>query len=173
MNFESDLPPQTVFLQDNPNWIRQHFLHKIWWNDFLLYVSILGNFLGRNILTLYVNLVWIIVNSVRNTSSFFFIFWRKIFWFRNCIFLSSPLFFNHFLKDKFWIEELYFSICGNILELGGLLLKSFDKIRVLLFYSQTELVIYVFGVFIGIIGGTPDKRFPEGLFWRFSIKFAF
>ena len=28
----------------------------------------------------------------------------------------------------------------------------------------TELVIHVFGVFIGIIGGTPDKRIPEGLF---------
>ena len=28
----------------------------------------------------------------------------------------------------------------------------------------TELVIYVFGVFIGIIRGTPDKRIHEGLF---------
>ena len=28
----------------------------------------------------------------------------------------------------------------------------------------TELVIYVFGIFIGIIGGTPDKRISEGLF---------
>ena len=27
-----------------------------------------------------------------------------------------------------------------------------------------ELVIYVYGVFIGIIGGTPDKRISEGLF---------
>ena len=97
-------------------------------------------------------------------------FWRKNFWFRNCIFLSSPLFFNHFLKDKFWIEELYFSICGNILELGGLLLKSFDKIRVLLFYSQTELVIYVFIVFTGIIRGTLDKHIPEGLPRRFFYK---
>ena len=57
----------------------------------------------------------------------------------------------------------------------------FDKIRVLIFAHQnrvrsiflkflyivegvTELVIYVFGVFIAIIGGTPDKRIPEGLF---------
>ena len=37
----------------------------------------------------------------------------------------------------------------------------------------TELVIYVFGVFIGIMGGTPDKRISEGLFSRFSTKFAF
>ena len=28
----------------------------------------------------------------------------------------------------------------------------------------TELVICVFGVFIGIIGGTPDKRISAGLF---------
>ena len=58
------------------------------------------------------------------------------------------------------------------MELGGLLLKSFDKIRVLLFYSQTELVIYVFGVFTGIIRGTLDKRIPGGLLRRFLTKFA-
>ena len=34
----------------------------------------------------------------------------------------------------------------------------------------TELLIYVFVVFIGIIGGTPDKRIPEGLFLRLSTK---
>ena len=34
----------------------------------------------------------------------------------------------------------------------------------------TELVIYVFGVFIAIIGGTPDKRIPEGLFLTFFDK---
>ena len=57
----------------------------------------------------------------------------------------------------------------------------FDKVHVLIFAHQnrvrsiffeflqiveggTELVIYVFGVCIGIIGGTPVKRIPEGLF---------
>ena len=57
----------------------------------------------------------------------------------------------------------------------------FDKVRVLIFANEnkvpsmffeflqivegvTELVIYVFGVFIGIIGGTPDKGIPAGLF---------
>ena len=40
------------------------------------------------------------------------------------------------------------------------------------FKIVTELVIYVFGVFIGIIGGgTPDKRIPEGLLLRFFDKF--
>ena len=34
-------------------------------------------------------------------------------------------------------------------------------------------MFYVFGVFIAIIGGTPDKRIPEGLFLRFSTKYAF
>ena len=58
-------------------------------------------------------------------------------------------------------------------------LTCFKKVRVLIFAHQnrvrsifleflqivvTELVIYVFGVFIGIIRGTLDKRIPEGLF---------
>ena len=30
--------------------------------------------------------------------------------------------------------------------------------------GETELGIYIYGVLIGIIGGTPDKRIPEGLF---------
>ena len=105
---------------------------------------------------------------------FFSSFFEGIFFDLGIVFfLPPPFFFNHFLKDKLWIEELYFSICGNILELGGLLLKSFDKIRVLLFYSQTELVIYVFGVFTGIIRGTLDKHIPEGLLRRFLTKFKF
>ena len=39
----------------------------------------------------------------------------------------------------------------------------------------TELVIYVFGVYIGMIGGTPDKRIPDGLFdvFRRSSRFNF
>ena len=37
----------------------------------------------------------------------------------------------------------------------------------------TELVIYVFRVFISIIGGTPDKRISEGFFRkRFRNEFA-
>ena len=55
-----------------------------------------------------------------------------------------------------------------------------DKVRVLIFAHQnrvrsmffdflliegvTEFVIFVFVVFICIIGGIPDKRIPEGLF---------
>ena len=31
------------------------------------------------------------------------------------------------------------------------------------FLLKTKLVPYVVGVFIGIIGGTPDKRISEGL----------
>ena len=37
----------------------------------------------------------------------------------------------------------------------------------------TELVIYVFLVFISILGETPDKRITEGVFCRLSSKFPF
>ena len=40
----------------------------------------------------------------------------------------------------------------------------FDLVRQRSRVGETELVIYFFGVFICIIGGTPDKRIPEGLF---------
>ena len=33
--------------------------------------------------------------------------------------------------------------------------------------DNRELVIYFFRVFIGVIGGTPDKRIPGGLFCLF------
>ena len=54
---------------------------------------------------------------------------------------------------------------------GRMGLTFFDEVRVLIFLhynrvrfiSLTEVVIYVFGVFISIRGGTPDKRIPEGL----------
>ena len=64
----------------------------------------------------------------------------------------------------------------------------FDKVRVLIFAHQnrvrsifleflyivvTELVKYVFGFFLGIIGGTPDKRIPEGLFFRGNKKIGY
>ena len=38
------------------------------------------------------------------------------------------------------------------------------KIRILIFPKKCECVIYVFGIFIGIIGGTPEIRIPEGVF---------
>ena len=37
----------------------------------------------------------------------------------------------------------------------------------------TELVIYVFGVVISIIGGTPNKRISEGQVFRQSSRFNF
>ena len=37
----------------------------------------------------------------------------------------------------------------------------------------TGLVIYVFRVFISIIGKTPDKRITEGVLCRLSSKFPF
>ena len=66
----------------------------------------------------------------------------------------------------------------------------FDNVRVLIFAHQnrvcsmlleflqivegvTELVIYVFWVFIGIIGGTPVKRISEGLFCTLYFFFVF
>ena len=54
---------------------------------------------------------------------------------------------------------------------------SFDVFRhsslFLIFSLKTEFVLYVFGVFVDSIGGTPDKRIPEGFFLRFLTKFAF
>ena len=62
---------------------------------------------------------------------------------------------------------------------GLFYLTVFDKDHVIIFENQkrvpylfleflyigvTQLVIYVFGVFIGILGGTPDKRITGGLF---------
>ena len=40
----------------------------------------------------------------------------------------------------------------------------------------TELVIYVFGDIIAIIGGTPGKRIPDGIIfdvWRQTLHFTF
>ena len=47
----------------------------------------------------------------------------------------------------------------------------FDKVRVLIFAYQNGLRS-MFLEFLYIVG-TPDKRIPEGLFWRFSTNLAF
>ena len=66
----------------------------------------------------------------------------------------------------------------------------FVKVRVLIFTHKNRVCsiflefLYIvedgnrarylcFWSFLGIIGGTPDKRIPEGQFGRFSSKFAF
>ena len=43
------------------------------------------------------------------------------------------------------------------------------------FRQSKQSSFYVFWVFVHSGGGegTPDKRFPEGLFWRFQTKFPF
>ena len=54
---------------------------------------------------------------------------------------------------------------------GGPLINVFLRVYFWSFCRQkrvvTELVIYLCGVFIGSIGGTSDKRIPEGLFLEF------
>ena len=44
------------------------------------------------------------------------------------------------------------------------MLNVFQRVYFDVFGQRTEFVDYVFRVFIDIIGETPDKRIPKGLF---------
>ena len=44
------------------------------------------------------------------------------------------------------------------------MINVFLRVLFEVFGLNLEFVNYVFRVFIAIIGGTPDKRIPEGLF---------
>ena len=57
---------------------------------------------------------------------------------------------------------------GFIGIIGGPLINVFLRVYCAFFFP-----FFVFLVFIGILGGTPDKRISEGLFWRLSTKFVF
>ena len=53
---------------------------------------------------------------------------------------------------------------ANLYFLGLVVSSLRVRLDLIYFMWVIELVIYVFGVFIGIIEGTPDKRIPEDLF---------
>ena len=116
----------------------QHFFEAIFLNRFILQFSIPRYILERRIIVLYLNFVGIIENSIQNTPPlhpFFFlsffvgkIFKRRIVFFYLCKYFGtrngefcrkSPFFvLQHFLQEIFLDEGLYFSISGNVLELG-------------------------------------------------------
>ena len=57
---------------------------------------------------------------------------------------------------------------------GVLFWRFSTKIKFWFYSLKKELVLYVFGVYVDTIGGgTPDKRFYEGLFWPLLTKIAF
>ena len=70
-------------------------------------------------------------------------------------------FYRHYggTQEIFWNEKLHCSVPGNILELGALLLVSFDKIRFLIFPCPNQARYLCFWSFYGYYRENPCKTY--------------